>query len=300
MSDALFGGVEAGGTKFVCGIGTLSSSDIRRQRIIPTTTPEETIRRVADFFRSGEDVLSGIGVGTFGPVQLNPASPHYGHITSTAKLAWRNFDIRGAILHALGLPIAIDTDVNAAALAEARWGAAKDVGSCLYVTIGTGVGGGAIIDGKVLLGLTHPEMGHIRIPHDMSRDPFPGCCPYHGDCLEGLVSGPALHGRWGVSGEALPDEHPAWRLQAEYLALACMNWICTLSPERIILGGGTVRPHLFPLIRRRASELLNGYIDEAAITQHLDEYIVPSPLGGKAGLLGALALAAQVHLQSKA
>jgi len=163
------------------------------------------------------------------------------------------------------------------------------------LTIGTGIGGGGLSSGKLLHGLIHPEMGHIRLPHDLARDPFPGACPYHGDCLEGLASGPALEKRWGARAETLPPDHPAWKLEARYLALALVNFICTLSPQRIILGGGVMeQAQLFPLIRREVQQLLNGYVQSPVIIENIDAYIVPPGLGKRAGVLGAIALAETV------
>jgi fructokinase len=276
------GGIEAGGSKFLCAAG--SGPDDAQISEFPTTTPDETIARVAQFFRAREPVAS-IGIASFGPIDPNPESPTFGYITSTPKLDWRNFDFRGAVHRALGKPIVFDTDVNAAALAESRWGAARGLRSFLYVTVGTGLGGGALIDGRLLHGRLHPEMGHIRVPHDRARDPFPGNCPYHGDCLEGLAAGPAIQARWGHPGHLLPDKHAAWDLEAEYLALGIGSWTCTLSPQRIVLGGGIMqREELFPRIRVRVAELLNGYLEPPEI--------VPPELGVRAGVLGALALAA--------
>lgn len=195
---------------------------------------------------------------------------------------------------ALDVPIALDTDVNAAALAEARWGAARGVGDCLYLTVGTGIGGGAVVRGRVIHGLMHPEMGHIRIPHDWKDHPFAGACPFHGDCLEGLASGPALAQRWGTPAEALPDDHPAWKLEAHYLALALSTFICTLFPQRIILGSSIMqRGGLFPLIRRGVADLMNGYIAKPQLGDKVDRYFVPPGLGRHAGVLGALLLADQ-------
>lgn len=249
----------------------------------PTTTPEETISRVAEFFHARPPVAA-IGIASFGPIDPNTESPTFGYITSTPKLGWRNFDFAGAIRGALGKPIAFDTDVNAAALAESRWGAARGLRNFLYITVGTGLGGGAFIDGRLLHGRLHPEMGHIRVPHDRARDPFPGNCPYHGDCLEGLAAGPAIEARWGQPGRLLPDGHAAWDLEAEYLALGVVSWTCTLSPERVVLGGGVMqRTELFPKVRGRVGELLNGYLQPPEM--------VPPELGTRAGVLGALALA---------
>lgn len=286
-----FGGIEAGGSKFVCAAG--SGPEDAEFDEFPTHSPEQTIARVAEFFHARERV-DAIGIASFGPIDPNPLSPTFGYITSTPKLDWRNFDFVGAIRRALRLTeefnIAFDTDVNAAALAESRWGAARGSNSFLYVTVGTGLGGGALVDGHLLHGRLHPEMGHIRIPHDLARDPFAGSCPYHGDCLEGLAAGPAIEARWGQPGRQLPDGHPAWDLEAEYLALGIASWTCTLSPERVILGGGVMqRAELFPKIRSRVSQLLNGYIDPADI--------VPPKLGTRAGVLGAMALAARLSGQ---
>lgn len=275
------GGIEAGGSKFVCGVGS-GPGDLDMVEF-PTATPEETIPRVVEFF-TGRQPLSAIGIGSFGPIDPNPESATFGRITSTPKAAWRNFDFAGAICKALGVKAAFDTDVNAAALGEFRWGAAQALDTFIYVTVGTGLGGGAMANGRLLQGRTHPEMGHIRIPHDKQRDPFPGNCPYHGDCLEGLAAAPAIEARWGRPAHLLPASHPAWELEAEYLAFGITSWICTLSPQRIILGGGVMsREELMPLIRTKVAALLNGYVDTPEI--------VPPQLGPRAGVLGAIALA---------
>ncbi|HEY6392032.1 MAG TPA: ROK family protein [Bryobacteraceae bacterium] len=276
-----FGGIEAGGTKFVCAIG--NGPDDLETGEIPTTTPEETIQRVVSFFKN-RPTAGAIGIASFGPIDPNPKSPTFGYITATPKLAWRNLDFAGAMRRALGVEIAFDTDVNAAALGEFRWGAAQGLEDFLYLTVGTGIGGGGMSNGRLMHGHTHPEMGHIRVPHDLERDPFAGCCPYHGDCLEGLASAPAIEGRWGQPGERLPAGHPAWDLEAHYLALGLCNWICTLSPQRVILGGGVMRrEELFPLVRAKLAGLLGDYLESPEI--------VPPQLGGRAGVLGAIALA---------
>jgi len=289
----MFGAIEAGGTKFVCGIGT-GPDDLRTTQF-PTTTPEETIQAAIDFFRKEAGAkLSAVGIGSFGPVELDRNAKHYGYITSTPKAGWQYADLAGAVGAALQVPIGFDTDVNAAALGEARWGAAQDVSSCVYLTIGTGVGGGAMMQGQLLHGLLHPEMGHIRVPHDHGADPFPGICPFHGDCLEGLASGPAMQARWGKPAVSLPSDHPAWQLEARYLALAAANFLFTLSPERIILGGGVMQQaQLYDMIRTELSAILNGYIRVPQLLERMDEYIVAPGLGGRAGVLGALALAEQ-------
>jgi fructokinase len=246
---------------------------------------------VIAFFRSRRG-LRAVGIGSFGPIDLHRGSPSYGHITATPKLAWRNFDLAGAVGSALKLPTGFDTDVNAAALGEACWGAAQGIADFVYITVGTGIGGGALVGGSALHGLQHPEMGHIRVPHDWAKDPYAGICPYHGDCLEGLASGPAIAARWGMAAGSLPADHPAWELEAHYLALALMSWIAVLSPRRIVLGGGVMRqPQLFPLIRRKLQEQWNGYIPCRELQDGIDRYIVPSKLGDRAGVLGALVLA---------
>jgi fructokinase len=287
-----YGGIEAGGTKFVCAVGT-APDDVRETRF-PTTTPDESINRAIAFFRE-QPRITAIGIASFGPIDLHPDSPTFGYITTTPKPGWANTDLAGAIKRALGVSIGFDTDVNVAALGEQRWGAAQGLDTFIYLTIGTGIGGGGLSSGKLLHGLIHPEMGHIRLPHDLARDPFPGACPYHGDCLEGLASGPALEKRWGARAETLPPDHPAWKLEARYLALALVNFICTLSPQRIILGGGVMeQAQLFPLIRREVQQLLNGYVQSPVIIENIDAYIVPPGLGKRAGVLGAIALAETV------
>ena len=275
----VFGAIEAGGTKFVCGIGTGPDDLVTTQ--IQTSLPEATVGAAVAWLREQSDgQLCAVGIGSFGPVDL-----HSGYITSTPKAAWRNYDLAGAVERGLDVPVVFDTDVNAAVLGEARWGAARDVSNCLYLTIGTGIGGGVIAGGRIVHGLTHPEMGHIRIPHDAAADPYPGACPYHGDCLEGLASGPAIEGRWGAPGWDLRPDHPAWVLEARYLALGIANFICTLSPERILIGGGVMRQRqLYEMVGREAGRLLGGYVEKVPD-------IVPPGLEELAGVLGALALA---------
>jgi len=298
MSEYYYGGVEAGGTKFVCAIGR-SPQEIIAQIRFPTTTPEETLSRAATFFsdfmeKSGHRLIR-IGIASFGPLDLNPSSATFGYITTTPKPGWSYVAIRDVLQARTGLPVVIDTDVNGAALGEGTWGAAQGLQDYLYLTIGTGIGGGLIIQGKPHHGLMHPEMGHIRLAHDRSVDPFAGTCPFHGDCFEGLASGPALAKRVGQSPETLPPEHPIWDLEAEYIAQALQAFICVASPQRIILGGGVMEQrHLFPKIRAKTQQLLNGYIHVRAILEEIDSYIVPPALGNLAGVLGALALAQQM------
>jgi fructokinase len=292
MND-LYGGIEAGGTKFVCAVGS-GPTDIHALTQFPTTTPQDTLDRAVDFFKEQQRKVNimGIGIGTFGPVNLNPDSSKFGYITTTPKPGWSDTNFKGVIEERLKLPVKIDTDVNAAALAEYRWGAAQNLHTFLYLTIGTGIGGGGMADGRLLHGLTHPEMGHIRIPHDWQKDPFPGFCPYHGDCFEGLAAGPSIKNRYGERGETLSEDHPVWPLLADYISLALTNFICILSPQRIILGGGVMeQDHLLRSIRTRTQSLLNGYVNAPEILEHIDKYIVRPELRGKAGVLGAIALA---------
>jgi fructokinase len=288
----LVGGVETGGTKVVCAIGT-GPDDVRATAEFATTTPEATLGRAIAFFR--EHAPRAVGIAAFGPLDLDPASPAYGSITTTPKAGWSGTALLAALRRVLGVPVAIDTDVNAAALAECRWGAGQGFDPFVYVTVGTGIGGGAVVNGRPLHGLVHPEMGHIRVPHDRAADPFPGSCPYHGDCLEGLAAAPAVAQRWGRSPESLPGDHPAWALEAHYLGLGMVGVIGILSPRRIALGGGLSRqPVLLPLLRAEVLALLSGYVPSAAIDRRVDEYLVAPALGSRAGVLGAIALAQDI------
>jgi fructokinase len=288
----IYGGIEAGGTKWVCGVGD-GHGALLETATFPTTTPEETIDLAVQFLRKGRD-LGGVGVGSFGPIDVHRASPTWGQITTTPKPGWAGTNVVATLRSALGVPVAFDTDVNAAALAELRWGAAVGLETFCYITVGTGIGGGAMANGQVLHGLLHPEIGHMRIPHDRVRDPFDGACPYHGDCFEGLASGEAIRQRWGSPGQELTDRDEVWQLESEYLGLGLMNVICTLSPQRIIIGGGVPKqPSLLPLVRRRLPGLLAGYFDAPELEQPgaIDRYVVPPTLGDQAGVLGAIELA---------
>lgn len=296
----LYGGIEGGGTKFVCAVGS-SPEDIRTEIRFPTTTPDETMERAIRFFQEQEKEtgkLSAVGFACFGPLDPNPASSAYGHILLTPKPGWANANVVGPLQKALNLPVGFDTDVNGAALAEARWGAARDCDPVLYLTIGTGIGGGALVNGELLHGLLHPEMGHIRIPHDPVADPFEGVCPFHADCFEGLAAGPALEKRWGRKAETLPEGHPAWDLEAHYIALALANFILSLSPQKIVLGGGVAQQaHMLPVIHKKVQALLNNYVQARLVKENIGDYIVFPALGGRAGVAGAIALAEQ-RLQS--
>jgi fructokinase len=293
----LVGGIEAGGTKFVCAIGT-GPDDVRAIDRFATTTPKETIGRAIEFFESASAVagpLAAVGIASFGPIDPRPGSSTFGYITTTPKPGWANTDFAGAVGRALGVPVGFDTDVNVAALGEWRWGAGQGLENLIYLTIGTGIGGGGLAGGKLMHGLVHPEMGHIRIPHDLEADPYRGHCPFHGDCFEGLACGPAISDRWRQPADTLPPEHPAWPLEAHYLALALVNFICTLSPERIIIGGGVMsHPRLLAMTRAGVRQLLNAYVQSHAVLDGIDSYIVAPGLGDRSGVLGAMALAEQV------
>jgi fructokinase len=284
----IYGGIEAGGTKWVCAIGT-GPDDLRASITFPTTRPAETIARATSFFAEN-GTLAAIGIGSFGPIDVQRASPTWGRITTTPKPGWADTDVVPA-LSALGVPLAFDTDVNAAALGEHRWGAARGLDTFCYVTVGTGIGGGGMVNGRLMHGLLHPEFGHMRIPHDRARDPFDGVCPYHGDCFEGLASGEAIRARWGNDPGVAVDED-ALALEAEYLALGLLNVVCTLSPERIVVGGGVMKePGLLQLARERLRALTAGYFDAPELGERIGEYVVAPALGDRSGVLGALELA---------
>lgn len=265
----IYGGIEAGGTKFVCAVAD-EQGRIQSRIQYPTEAPAPTIAKAVEFFRAFPD-LAAIGIASFGPVSYAT-----GAITSTPKPGWQNFEIVKALTSALDVPVAFDTDVNAAAIGEGKWGAAEGLDTFLYLTVGTGIGGGAVVGGRVIHGLHHPEMGHIRIPHDGT---FPGTCPFHGDCLEGMASGKAIEIRFG--GAAPPDTY--WDEEARLLANGLVNWICTLSPQLIIMGGGVMKHDgLFPKIRAEVHRLINNYVPIPPI--------IPPVLGDDAGVLGAVAL----------
>jgi fructokinase len=296
MDAKLFGGIEAGGTKFVCAIGA-GPNDIRAEKRFPTTSPGKTIDKAINFFNEYKltNPISAVGIASFGPVDLNLESPNYGSITTTPKPGWRNASFAKVVSDKLGVPVGFDTDVNGALLGEQRWGSAQNLKNAVYLTVGTGIGGGAMVNGHLVHGLVHPEMGHILlIPH--KDDPMPGgICPYHGACLEGMASGPAIEKRWEISGHQLAADHFAWELEAIYLAQALHSIICVLSPERIILGGGVMdQKHLFSMVQHLVKESLNNYIQNERLVERIDEYIVPPGLGNRAGVLGAIALAQDV------
>jgi fructokinase len=295
----VFGAIEGGGTKFVCAVGTGPDDLVMTQ--FSTESPEPTIARAIAFLKERAGArLQAVGIGSFGPVDLSPSSPTFGCITSTPKPGWQNYDFAGAVRKALGVPVGFDTDVDASALGEARWGSGQSVSDFLYLTVGTGIGGGAIVNGQILHGLIHPELGHIRIPHDFQRDPYPGACPFHGDCLEGLACGPAMEKRWGKPAHEFPVDHPAWALEAHYLALGVMNFVCTLSPKRVVLGGGVMQQKLlFFLIRSELIRLLNGYVRSKELIENVEHYVVPPKLGNRSGIAGALVLAEKAYREQQ-
>ena len=287
---SVFGGIETGGTKWRCAVGT-GPDDVRAAETIPTTTPAETIDRTVDFFQRAGNV-DAVGIGSFGPVDRNAASPTWGQITTTPKPGWAHTVIGPEIRRRLAVPVAFDTDVNAAALGEHLWGAAQGLDTFCYITVGTGIGGGGMAGGKLLHGLVHPEFGHVRIPHDRDRDPFPGVCPYHGDCWEGLASGHAIERRWGRPAAELRDDEAVWELEAHYLALGLISVICILSPQRIVLGGGVMTaPDLLRRVHEEVKGLLGGYVESPAVGEGMAGYITLPSLGSQSGVLGAIALA---------
>lgn len=291
----LFGGIEGGGTKFVCAIADESGVILEDARF-PTVDPTNTLAQAITFFKQAEvmhtQALSAIGIASFGPIDLNPASPTYGYITKTPKAGWSFTNVVGTIQAAFpNLPVGFDTDVNGAALAEHRWGAAQQWTTFVYFTVGTGIGGGAMVQGGLLHGLIHPEMGHLMLPKHPNDPLARGVCPFHTACLEGLASGPSIKERWSASGETLPADHPAWDIEAYYLAHACADLMVTLSPQGIILGGSVMhQAQLFPLVRRHTQALINNYLTHEALAS-LDAYIVPPGLGDRAGVQGSIALA---------
>jgi fructokinase len=289
----LFGGVEIGGTKVVCAIGDSQGRVLAEERF-PTADPQSTLAQVLSFLRERSASASGltaIGVGSFGPIELRESSAQYGFIGKTPKPGWSGTDVVGILRREFSCPIAFDTDVNAAALAEHRWGAARDVQSVVYVTVGTGIGGGALIGGTPIHGLMHPEIGHIH-PRRHPRDTeFSGVCPFHGDCLEGVASGPAIVARSGARLEQLPADHLQWEIEADYLGQLCALLLMTLSPQRIVLGGGVMsQTQLLAPIRRRLQHWAAGYIDRIEVLSEIDRFVVCPALGHQAGVRGALAL----------
>jgi fructokinase len=285
-----YGGVETGGTWCVCALGA-GPDQIDAIEKFPTAEPRETVARIAGFFaRNGRP--RAIGVAAFGPIELDPARAAWGTIGPTPKPGWSGWPLGPALRDATGVPVVLETDVGAAALGERLWGSGRGCDSLCYVTIGTGIGVGVLLGGAPVHGLMHPEAGHIRVPHDRTRDPFEGACPFHGDCWEGLAAGPAITARWGVEADRLPDDHPAWELEAEYVALGILAIVLVASPQRVIAGGGVIRrAGLLARVRARLPELLAGYPPGPRIAAD-PGYVVEPALGDDAGVLGAIALVA--------
>lgn len=282
------GALEAGGTKMLLAVYTEKGNPIAHLEL-PTLSPVETLPAMVQFFRSY--AVDALGIGSFGPLDLNPTSLTYGWITSTPKIAWQNTPLLHALLDGLDIPAAIDTDVNTALLAEVSMGAARGCKNAVYITIGTGIGGGVFANGQTVRGLMHPEVGHMLIrPHP--DDPNPrGICPFHESCLEGLASGPAIAARTGCDARALPNNHQSFEIEAYYLAQMCHNLIMTMSPERILLGGGVMkRDALLPMVRKETKRLLSGYIQSVHLSEKIDEYIVAPSLFPESGLVGAYLL----------
>jgi len=295
MTKTLYGGIEAGGTKIVCLVGSGPDHVIAEERF-PTTTPDETISRMIDFFLTQRDAghePAAIGFASFGPVELRKGHPEYGYITTTPKPHWSNTDVAGPIGRGLGLPVAFDTDVDGAALGEGRWGAAAGLSTFVYITVGTGIGAGAVVNGAVAHGLVHAEMGHVIVDREPGDD-YPGRCPFHGDCFEGMAAGPTIEDRFGVRAERLEGDDVAQAVEWEagYLASGIRNMVYILAPERVVIGGGVAElPGLFPALRRKLAASLAGY---PGLPEHeSDDFVVPAALGGMAGPLGSLVLAEQ-------
>ena len=292
QSPRLFGAIEAGGTKFICAIGDESGA-LHAESRFPTADPDSTLARVRDFFKvgRGDFAPAALGVACFGPIDLERQSASYGFIGKTPKVGWSNTDVAAMLALEFSCPVGFDTDVNAAALAEHRWGAGQDTDNLVYLTVGTGIGGGVLIGGAPLHGLMHPEIGHIYPRRHELDLKFKGVCPFHGDCLEGLASGPAILERTGSELRHLDVKHVQWEIEADYLGQLCAQLVLTLSPQRIIVGGGVMAERLLPLVRVRTLHWLAGYIDRCEILAGIERYIVAPALGSRAGVLGALCLA---------
>ncbi|MDO1605854.1 ROK family protein [Lactobacillus sp. YT155] len=284
VSEILLGGIEAGGTKFVCAVANKDLEIIEKKRIA-TTSPQETLKKVKNFFDSYK--ISALGVGAFGPITINKKSTDFGKIGSTPKKGWENFNIVEALQKNIKVPVYLSTDVNAAALGEKTLGAGKDKANCIYITVGTGIGAGVIVNNEIFSGMHHPEMGHIYIKR-LERDSYEGNCPYHKDCFEGIAAGPTVEARTGMKGQDLSDDNPVWEIISEYIAEGLVNYTLSFSPEIIILGGGVMgKKFLVGLIRQKFNELMNDY----ALTPKINDYIVPCALGNDSGILGSLILA---------
>jgi len=292
MNDSiLLGGVEAGGTKFICGVANIDGRIIEQARI-PTTTPDETLDAVSAFFAEAQarhGKLAALAVGSFGPLSLSPDAADYGAITTTPKAGWSDINLLARLRRTLDVPMTLDTDVNCSAIGERLFGSGQGLDSFCYVTVGTGIGVGVMIGGAPHGGANHPEAGHIRLPRAKDDQAFAGICPFHGDCLEGMASGPALQARWGAPAETLANDHPAWAMTAEYIAGLCTNLTYILRPQRIIIGGGVMQPQMYDLVRQALARQLGGY-DASIRDLDIEAYVTRPTAGASAGLIGAFAL----------
>jgi fructokinase len=297
--DAIHAAIEAGGTKFVCAIGRADGTLIERTRFA-TRDPASTLAEALAFFEAAigrHGALRALGIASFGPLELDPRAPLYGRLLRTPKPGWHDADLLAPFVR-LGIPVALDTDVNAAALAESVWGAGYGLESLAYITVGTGIGGGVVVHGRTLRGLMHPELGHVHPRRHPDDHGFAGVCPHHGDCLEGLANGPAIVARLGHELGNASEDHPIWDIEADYLGQLCAQLALTVSPQRIVLGGGVMQhTRLFAPIRARAQHWLGGYLARHAVEGGIDDYIVPPGLGDRSGILGALLLAVQSDRQ---
>lgn len=291
----LLAGVELGGTKCVCILGT-GPDDIRAQERLATTDPASTLSRIEsilDGWRAQHGAFSALGVASFGPLDLKPGSPTHGFIMATTKPVWAHTDVAGRLARKLRVPVEVDTDTNGAALAEGQWGAAQGLKNFAYITVGTGVGVGLIVNGGTVFGCNHTELGHLRVARPAGDD-WPGACTFHGACVEGLASGPAIEARVGMSADRIPADHAVWGSVAYALGQLLHGLVLSTAPERILIGGGVMssQAHLFPRVRQELQRSLNGYVEVDEVMKGLDRYVVPPGLGTQAGPLGALALAA--------
>lgn len=279
----MLGAIEAGGTKFVCAVGDMDYNVVDLIEL-PTTTPEETMDKVRSFFK--EYNVSAMGIGSFGPAEIRPNSPKYGCITTTPKIKWKNFNILDSIKDSINVPMVFHTDVTMAALGETKFGAGQGVSNCIYITIGTGIGVGAVINGQLLQGMSHPEMGHVFVKRHPTDD-FIGVCPYHQDCLEGLASGPAIEKRWNKKANLLAENEEVWEMEGYYIAQALITYILTLSPEKIILGGGVLKQRqLLPIIYKHVKELNKGYVAFEQLEDRILDYIVTPGIEGLSAIKG--------------
>jgi len=291
-SPFIIGGIEAGGTKFLCGVARDDGTILEEIRI-PTATPVETLTAASNFFEQAAErhgMIAALGIGSFGPLSLRSSAPDYGCITSTPKPAWQGTDLLGHFRRTLGAPMVLDTDVNAAAAGEMLFGGGRGLDSFCYVTVGTGIGVGLLIDGAPHGGANHLEAGHIRVVRAPGDAAFPGLCPYHRDCVEGMACGPAIFARWGRPAEELDDDHPAWAIEAHYIAELCATLTYTVRPDRIVLGGGVMRPPMYGLVRKALKHKLACY-DASLRDIDMMDYIARPSAGASAGFTGALALA---------